>query len=62
MTPRGVTGQDLTRLRGVYDPQISPDGTRVAFVISTASEERDERYRIILDWFAKHLACDSVRR
>jgi dipeptidyl aminopeptidase/acylaminoacyl peptidase len=33
---------DITRLRGVGDPQISPDGTRVAFVLTTASEERDE--------------------
>ena len=39
---RPVTAQDLTRLRGVSDPQISPDGRRVAFVMTTASEERDE--------------------
>jgi len=39
---RPVTAQDLTRLRGVSDPQISPDGSRVAFVMTTASEERDE--------------------
>jgi acylaminoacyl-peptidase len=24
--------------------------------------QRLERYRIILDWFATHLACDSERR
>jgi Tol biopolymer transport system component len=39
---RPATAQDLTRLRGVSDPQISPDGRRVAFVVTTASEERDE--------------------
>ena len=39
---RPVTAQDLTRLRGVSDPQLSPDGRRVAFVVTTASEERDE--------------------
>src|SRR2546427_12582612 len=39
---RPVTAQDLTRLRGVSDPQISPDGRRVAFVVTMASEERDE--------------------
>jgi dipeptidyl aminopeptidase/acylaminoacyl peptidase len=39
---RAATAQDLTRLRGVSDPQISPDGRRVAFVVTTASEERDE--------------------
>jgi dipeptidyl aminopeptidase/acylaminoacyl peptidase len=44
MALRGVTGQDLTRLRGVSDPQISPDGGRVAFVVTTASEERDEYF------------------
>src|SRR5881397_4046464 len=39
---RPVAAQDLTRLRGVSDPQISPDGRRVAFVMTTASEERDD--------------------
>src|SRR5438128_5211610 len=39
---RPVTAQDLTRLRGASDPQISPDGRRVAFVMTTASEERDD--------------------
>jgi Tol biopolymer transport system component len=39
---RPTTAQDLTRLRGVSDPQISADGRRVAFVVTTASEERDE--------------------
>src|SRR2546428_6951592 len=39
---RPVTAQDLTRLRGVGDPQISPDGRRVAFVMTTASAERDD--------------------
>jgi dipeptidyl aminopeptidase/acylaminoacyl peptidase len=29
-------------LRGVSDPQISPDGRRVAFVMTMASEERDD--------------------
>ncbi len=39
---RGMTPQDLTRIRFVSDPQISPDGRRVAFVVTTLSEERDE--------------------
>lgn len=42
MARRSVTAQDLTRLRGVSDPQISPDGRRVAFVVAMASEGRDE--------------------
>jgi dipeptidyl aminopeptidase/acylaminoacyl peptidase len=33
---------DVTKLSGVGDPQISPDGRRVAFVVTAASEERGE--------------------
>jgi dipeptidyl aminopeptidase/acylaminoacyl peptidase len=33
---------DLTRIRFVGDPAISPDGLRVAFVVTILSEERDE--------------------
>jgi dipeptidyl aminopeptidase/acylaminoacyl peptidase len=40
--PRPMTPHDLTRVRFVSDPQISPDGTTVAFVVTTLSEERDE--------------------
>lgn len=34
--------EDLTRIAFVSDAQISPDGRRVAFVVTTLSEERDE--------------------
>jgi dipeptidyl aminopeptidase/acylaminoacyl peptidase len=34
--------EDLTRIQFVTDPQLSPDGRRVAFVVTTLSEERDE--------------------
>ena len=34
--------EDLTRLRFVTDPQLSPDGRRIAFVVTSLSEERDE--------------------
>jgi dipeptidyl aminopeptidase/acylaminoacyl peptidase len=34
--------EDLTRLSLVTDPQLSPDGRRVAFVVTSLSEERDE--------------------
>jgi dipeptidyl aminopeptidase/acylaminoacyl peptidase len=40
--PRPMTPHDLTRVRFVSDPQISPDGTTVAFVVTTLSEELDE--------------------
>ena len=33
---------DLTRIQLVTDPQVSPDGRRIAFVATTLSEERDE--------------------
>ena len=34
--------EDLTRLSPVTDPQLSPDGRRIAFVVTTLSEDRDE--------------------
>ena len=34
--------EDLTRLLFVTDPQLSPDGRRIAFVVTSLSEERDE--------------------
>src|SRR5262249_44109474 len=39
---RSMTPQDITRIMWVSDPQISPDGSRVAFVATTLSEEKDE--------------------
>jgi dipeptidyl aminopeptidase/acylaminoacyl peptidase len=39
---RGMRAGDLTRIRFVSDPRISPDGRRVAFVVTTLSEEKDE--------------------
>jgi dipeptidyl aminopeptidase/acylaminoacyl peptidase len=37
-----MTPADLTRIRFLSDAQISPDGRRVAFVVTTLDEERDE--------------------
>jgi dipeptidyl aminopeptidase/acylaminoacyl peptidase len=39
---RPMQPQDITRIAWVSDPRISPDGRRVAFVVTTLSEERDE--------------------
>src|SRR4029453_11172046 len=39
---RGMVAQDLTRINFVTDAQISPDGRRIAFVVTSLSEERDE--------------------
>jgi dipeptidyl aminopeptidase/acylaminoacyl peptidase len=34
--------EDLTRVLFVTDPQLSPDGRRIAFVVTSLSDERDE--------------------
>jgi dipeptidyl aminopeptidase/acylaminoacyl peptidase len=39
---RAMTPEDITRIVWVSDPQISPDGRRVAFVATTLSEEKDQ--------------------
>jgi dipeptidyl aminopeptidase/acylaminoacyl peptidase len=39
---RAMTPQDITRIRFISDPQLSPDGQRVAFVVTTLSEDQDE--------------------
>jgi dipeptidyl aminopeptidase/acylaminoacyl peptidase len=41
-TGRPMTPQDLTRIRFVSDPQISPDGRQVAFVVTLLSEDKDQ--------------------
>jgi dipeptidyl aminopeptidase/acylaminoacyl peptidase len=40
-TPRPITAEDLYRFTFVADPQISPDGSRVAFVRTTIDKEAD---------------------
>jgi dipeptidyl aminopeptidase/acylaminoacyl peptidase len=37
-----MTPQDLTRIRFVSDPQVSPDGQRLAFVVTTLSDDKDQ--------------------
>ena len=39
---RGMTPEDITRIRWVSEVRMSPDGQRVAFVVTTLSEERDQ--------------------
>jgi dipeptidyl aminopeptidase/acylaminoacyl peptidase len=41
-TGRPMTPQDLTRIRFVSDPQISPDGQQVAFVVTMLSNDKDQ--------------------
>ncbi len=39
---RGMRPDDLLRIAFLSDPQIAPDGERIAYVVTTLSEERDE--------------------
>ena len=39
---RAMEARDLTRIKFISDPRVSPDGRRVAFVVTTLSEEKDE--------------------
>lgn len=41
-TRRPLELADLTRLRGVSDPRISPDGRRIAFVVETIDREANQ--------------------
>ena len=41
-TRRAMTPQELTRIRFVSDPHLSPDGRCVAFVVTVLSAEQDE--------------------
>ena len=39
---RPMRPDDILKIRFVSDPRISPDGRRVAFVLTALSQERDE--------------------
>lgn len=40
--PRPMAPRDLTRIRFLSDPQVSPDGRTIAFVATQLSEDKDE--------------------
>src|ERR1700736_795373 len=42
---RNVAADDLYRLRFVADPQISPDGSQIAFVVAWVDPADHTRYR-----------------
>ncbi len=50
MVKRKITVEDLRRFKFVSDPQVSPDGERIAFVLSTIDYDRDAYERHI--WMA----------
>ncbi len=39
---RAMTPEDITRIQWVSDAQLSPDGSRVAFVVTTLNQDKDE--------------------
>jgi dipeptidyl aminopeptidase/acylaminoacyl peptidase len=57
---RGITEKDLFKFVWVADPQISPDGTRVAFVRVTIDEKKDQYESGI--WLAKADGSETPRR
>ncbi|MBA3825264.1 MAG: PD40 domain-containing protein, partial [Ktedonobacterales bacterium] len=50
MTQRNITAEDLYRFSIVGDPQVSPDGTRIAYVVKTIDRETNA-YRTSI-WLA----------
>jgi dipeptidyl aminopeptidase/acylaminoacyl peptidase len=51
MVDRKITVEDLRRFKFVSDPQITPDGERITFVLSTINYEKDAYERHI--WMAE---------
>ena len=45
---RLITAEDLFRLRLVSDPQLSPDGEQVAFVVKRTDRERNRYCRVVM--------------
>jgi dipeptidyl aminopeptidase/acylaminoacyl peptidase len=57
---RAITEKDLFKFVWVTDPQISPDGSRVAFVRVTIDEKKDQYESSI--WLAKTDGTEAARR
>jgi len=56
---RALTLDDLTNFRGVSDPQRSPDGKWVAYVVGTTDAEKDKRDSDL--WMASWDGTQQVR-
>ena len=56
---RAVTVDDQSRIRAVSDPQRSPDGQWVAFVVGTADVEKDKRDSDL--WMVRWDGSEEVR-
>ncbi|MDQ3547341.1 MAG: S9 family peptidase, partial [Chloroflexota bacterium] len=59
MTKRPIESADLFRIRLVSDPQVSPDGSQVAYTV-TELDEKENRYRAAI-WLVP-LAGSEPRR
>jgi dipeptidyl aminopeptidase/acylaminoacyl peptidase len=59
-TGRAITADDLYHIALVADPDVSPDGRRVAYTVSTLDRE-ENRYRAAL-WVADLTGTRSARR
>ncbi len=57
---RGISERDLLKFIWVADPQISPDGSQVAFVRVTADEKKDQYETGI--WIAKTDGSEAPRK
>jgi dipeptidyl aminopeptidase/acylaminoacyl peptidase len=57
---RGITEKDLFKFVWVADPQISPDGSQVAFVRVTVDEKKDQYETGI--WLAKTDGSEAPRK
>ena len=57
---RGFVPEDLWLLRMVSDPQVSPDGSRVAFVVATPDKKTDKPATTI--WVAPADGSENARR
>ena len=57
---RGITEKDIFKFIWVADPQISPDGSQVAFVRVTVDEKKDQYDTAI--WIAKADGSEPPRR
>ncbi|MBN2334167.1 S9 family peptidase, partial [Candidatus Bathyarchaeota archaeon] len=51
MAKRSIKVEDLRKVKFVSDPQISPDGSHIAFVLSTINHEEDRYERHV--WLAE---------
>ena len=56
---RAITLEDLSRLREVGDPRMSPDGAWVAYTVRTHNLAADERQRDL--WIASWDGATSTR-